>query len=84
MQPGPQLSLAVKGGIASQIDWTLTIIAAFIPTFLCLAPVQHYINAVNEKLNPGHRYYGWSSGHMVCIGVGILDWIAVIRQWVNG
>jgi hypothetical protein len=28
-QPRPQLPLAVKGGIASQIDWNLTIIAAF-------------------------------------------------------
>jgi hypothetical protein len=29
VQPRPQLPLSVKGGIASQIDWSLTIIAAF-------------------------------------------------------
>jgi hypothetical protein len=29
IQPRPQLPLAVKGGLASQIDWNLTIIAAF-------------------------------------------------------
>jgi TonB family protein len=29
VQPRPQLPLAVKGGVASQIDWNLTIIAAF-------------------------------------------------------
>ena len=29
VQPRPQLPLAVKGGVAAQIDWTLTIIAAF-------------------------------------------------------
>jgi len=29
LQPRPQLPLAVKGGIAAQIDWSLTIIAAF-------------------------------------------------------
>jgi hypothetical protein len=29
VQPRPQLPLAVKGGLASSIDWTLTIIAAF-------------------------------------------------------
>ena len=29
MQPRPQLPLSVKGGVASQIDWSLTIIAAF-------------------------------------------------------
>jgi hypothetical protein len=28
-QPRPQLPLSVKGGVASQIDWSLTIIAAF-------------------------------------------------------
>jgi outer membrane biosynthesis protein TonB len=28
-QPRPQLPLSVKGGLASQIDWSLTIIAAF-------------------------------------------------------
>jgi hypothetical protein len=29
VQPRPQLPLAVKGGVANQIDWNLTIIAAF-------------------------------------------------------
>lgn len=29
VQPRPQLPLAVKGGFAAQIDWSLTIIAAF-------------------------------------------------------
>jgi len=29
VQPRPQLPLAVKGGIASTMDWTLTIVAAF-------------------------------------------------------
>jgi TonB family protein len=29
VQPRPQLPLAVKGGLAGQIDWSLTIIAAF-------------------------------------------------------
>jgi len=29
VQPRPQLPLSVKGGLASQIDWSLTVIAAF-------------------------------------------------------
>src|SRR5579871_1682383 len=29
VQPRPQLPLSVKGGVANQIDWSLTIIAAF-------------------------------------------------------
>jgi hypothetical protein len=29
IQPKPQLPVSVKGGLSSQIDWTMTIIAAF-------------------------------------------------------
>src|SRR5262249_49181136 len=29
VQPKPQLPVSVKGGLSSQIDWTMTIIAAF-------------------------------------------------------
>ena len=52
-----------------------TIVAAFIPSFLCLVPVQLYINAVTQKRTPGQRYYGWSAGHIVCLVFGILVWV---------
>jgi hypothetical protein len=52
-----------------------SIVAAFIPSFLCFVPVQRYINSVTEKLNPGQRYYGWSAGHIVCLVFGILIWV---------
>lgn len=55
-----------------------SIIAAFIPSFLCLAPVQNYINAVTEKRNPSQRYYGWSSGHIVCLVFGIIIWALLL------
>jgi hypothetical protein len=51
-----------------------SVIAAFIPSFLCLVPVQNYVNAVTEKRNPGQPYYGWSSGHIVCLVIGIIVW----------
>jgi hypothetical protein len=50
------------------------IFAAFIPSFLCLVPVQNYINAVTEKRNPGQNYYGWSTGHVVCLVIGLITW----------
>jgi len=55
-----------------------SIISAFMPTFLCLLPVQNYINSVTEKRNPGLKYYGWSSGHIVCLVWGLIIWAVVL------
>jgi hypothetical protein len=59
-------------GIASSI------IAVLIPSFLCLVPVQNYINSVTRERNPGQRYYKWSSGHIVCIVLGVAIWALLI------
>ena len=54
------------------------IIAAFIPSFLCLVPVQNYINSVTEKRNPNQKLYGWSSGHIVCLVFGLIIWALLL------
>jgi hypothetical protein len=51
-----------------------TILSAFIPSFLCLVPVQKYINDVEEQRRPGQRYYGWSWGHIFCLVIGLIGW----------
>ena len=51
-----------------------SIVAAFIPSFLCLVPAQNYVNAVTEKRSPAQEFYGWSSGHIICLVIGILIW----------
>jgi amino acid permease len=67
--------LVILANIVSRADSiTVTIIAAFIPSFLCLVPVQNYINDVTKKRNPGQNFYGWSSGHVVCLVIGIILW----------
>ena len=55
-----------------------SIISAFIPSFLCLVPVQNYINAVEDKRNPRQRFYAWSSGHVVCLVFGIIVWALLL------
>jgi amino acid permease len=55
-----------------------SIIAAFIPSFLCLVPVQRYVNSVNERRIPGKSYYRWSSGHIVCLVFGIIVWALLL------
>jgi hypothetical protein len=55
-----------------------TMVSAFIPSFLCLVPVQNYINSVTEQRSPGHRFYGWSSGHIVCLVFGLILWALLL------
>lgn len=44
----------------------------------CILPVQQYINALNESLPTRPAYYGWSTGHIVCLVVGIILWLLVM------
>jgi hypothetical protein len=55
-----------------------SIVAALIPSFLFLVPVQKYVNAVTERRNPGQLYYRWSSGHIVCLVLGCIVWALLI------
>ncbi|MCL5037349.1 MAG: DUF4339 domain-containing protein [Chloroflexi bacterium] len=59
-------------------EGALLLIGPFIPSFLCLVPVQKYINSITEKRIPGMPYYGWSAGHIVCLVWGIIIWGLVI------
>ncbi len=56
---------------------TLGILIA-IPSFLCLLPVQKYINRVNTLDNPESTYYGWSLGQSLCLIIGIPLFILVL------
>lgn len=51
-----------------------SIMSYLIPSFLLLVPVQIYINSVTHKANPDQPYYGWSSGHVVCLVIGLAVW----------
>lgn len=57
-----------------------SIVSAFIPSFLCLVPVQNYINTVSQRRSPGLSYYRWSSGHVVCLAFGIIVWALLLIQ----
>ena len=70
--------LIVANAISRAPSIAASIVSAFIPSFLCLAPVQNYINAVTEKRNPTQKAYGWSSGHIVCLVFGIIVWALLL------
>jgi len=70
--------IIVSSAISHAPGIEASIFAAFIPAFLCFVPVQNYINSVNEKRNTGDSYYGWSSGHIVCLLFGVIMWTLVI------
>lgn len=54
----------------------------FVPSYLCLASVQSYVNSVTERASPGARFHGWSAGHIVCIVLGCLCWLVLLAGFV--
>lgn len=47
---------------------------------LALVPVQGHINRVHRALRPVPAFYRWSSGHVVCLGIGLLLWFQFLRE----
>jgi hypothetical protein len=71
--------LAVFSSVLSrQPSIVSSLIAVFIPSFLCLVPVQNYINSVEKKRNSNQVFYGWSFGHIVCLVFGLIVWVLLL------
>lgn len=69
--------MVIVGNLVSRVPGaTATIISGVFPSFLCLIPVQKYINAVSERR--GDPYHRWSVGHIVCLVLGIIAWLGVL------
>jgi len=67
--------LVIIGNLVSRSPEAVAgVLAAFIPSFLCLVPVQKYINEVTQRRNSEHNYSPWSLGHIVCFVLGVLLW----------
>ncbi len=64
-------------GVAAEI------ISFLIPSFLCLIPVQNYINSVNTKVSPNAPHSKWSVGQIICLTVGVLIWFGILSSIVN-
>ena len=64
--------------ISRQPGIVASMLSAFIPSFLCLVPVQNYVNRVNRKRVPSQQYAGWSAGHVVCLVFGIVVWVLLL------
>ena len=59
-----------------EVNFLGVIISA--PAFCFLMPVQNYINELNEALPSRPAYCGWSTGHIVCLVIGIIGWLVVL------
>jgi amino acid permease len=71
--------LVVVANLVSRAPGTAaTMVAAFVPSYLCLVPVQNYVNSVTERRSPGHPHHRWSSGHAVCLFVGLAVWALLL------
>ncbi len=65
-------------GRAPAVGANLLGIILSLSAVFCLLPVQQYINTLNESLPARPAYYGWSTGHIVCLVVGIILWLLVL------
>jgi hypothetical protein len=73
------LMLVILANIVSRAPGIgASIIAAFIPSYLCLLPVQRYINEIERKRNPTQAFHGWSTGHIICILIGTIIWGSIV------
>jgi amino acid permease len=70
--------LIIANALSRAPNTAATVVAAFVPSFLCLVPVQNYVNSVTERGGPGAPYYHWSSGHVVCLVIGIIIWALLL------
>ena len=67
--------LAILRNIVGNIHSMLApIMIVLIPSFLCLIPVQLYVNAVRKKQYPDIKYFGWSAGHIIMLVIGCVLW----------
>jgi len=62
-------------GRADDIGANLLGLIISFPTFLFFVPVQNYINSVNEMKRCKPQYNSWSSGHILCLVIGLIIWL---------
>ncbi len=62
-------------GRAADIGANLLGLIISFPTFLFFVPVQNYINRVNSIKQPKPEYNSWSSGHILCLVIGLIIWL---------
>ena len=70
--------LIISNVVGRAPGMAISIISVFIPSFLCLVPVQNYVNSVSARRSPGQPYYRWSSGHVVCLVFGVIIWALLL------
>lgn len=71
--------MIITANILSNLGNTvITIITLLLPAFLCFVPVQKFINKVNSKRNPNTPYTKWTTGHIVCVILGLLIWSSLL------
>ena len=58
--------------------------AAFVPSYMCLVPVQKYINTATVGISPNKKFDGWSFGQIFCLTIGLLIWLGLIAGLTMG
>jgi hypothetical protein len=70
--------LRVSANILGRLQMGISIVSLLVPSYLCLVPVQRYINNVTQKQSPDKAYDAWSFGQMLCVGAGAAIWLLIL------
>lgn len=71
------IACAVGANILSRFGNMQSLIALAVgcTAFLSLFPVQCHINAANKERVPQANYHPWSTGHIICLVLGLFFWV---------
>ena len=62
-----------------------TVTALLVPSYLFFVPVQTFINSAIHKREPAQSYHRWSTGHVLCLVLGLAMWGFTIAPFtMNG
>lgn len=65
-------------GRSPDIAATFVGIAISLSSVCFLLPVQNYINSINEATEERPSFYAFSTGHIVCLVVGLILWLLIL------
>lgn len=55
----------------------IMMIGALLPAYLCIVPVQSYVNQVAKLRNPNSPQHPWTKGQFIVLAIGAVIWLGM-------
>jgi GYF domain 2 len=63
---------------AKNSDGIVLVMLLNFASVLFIVPVQNYVNRLHDEMSPKPEPYPFSTGHIVCVVLGVLSWLLVL------